>query len=345
MSAETMMTASVIVDHDGDKVTVAFGLTAVSTPGPHELRVKPTYIGICGSDLEIVRGNMPDTFAINYPHTMGHEWSGVVESIGAEVTAFAVGDRVLGHGDLGNNHWFGVTHNGAAQEEFLVPAGMCFAVPAGVDMLTAAIIEPFACVLNGMRRIGGVDAAQTVHIYGLGAIGLAAVIQCVVAGARVIALDPSKKRRELALRLGATAAFDPSESMPLVEKIEAETGRGNADLVIEASGASSAQASALESADQNARVLFMGLSRAQEHPTRVGLIQSRNLTVAASTGAPVEIWEPAIRFVAQAGIDLGVIVSSILPFERCSEAFDRAANSREEIKVMLASKPVVLTHS
>lgn len=335
MTNSTSTVDSVIVDHDGEHVTVTFGPTEVSVPTPHELRVRPAYIGICGSDLEIVRGNMPDTFHINYPHTMGHEWSGVVESVGAEITAFRVGDRVLGHGHLGGNDWFGVTHDGAAQELFTVAADMCFAVPDNVDMLTAAIIEPFACVLNGVRGIGGFDSSDTVHVYGLGAIGLAAVLQAVIAGARVIAIDPSEKRRGIALQLGAVGALDPLEG-PVTERTEALAGRADADVVIEASGASSAQASALESAAQNGRVLFMGLSRPRSEPTRIGLIQERNLTVSASTGAPLAIWEPAIRYVAQAGVDLGIMVSSILPFSEAPDAFARAENSRDEVKVMLA---------
>ena len=327
---------SVIIDRDASGVTVAFGQTPVSEPAPHELRVRPAYIGICGSDLEIVRGNMPETFLITYPHTMGHEWSGIVESVGADVTAFRVGDRVLGHGHLGGNDWFGVTHNGAAQELFTVPARMCFAVPEGVDMLTAAIIEPFACMLNGVRRIGGFDASDTVHVYGLGAIGLSAVLQAVLAGSRVVAIDPSGTRRDIATKLGAIATFDPLVDEPLIDRVLAATGRAHADVVIEASGVASAQASALESADQNARVLFMGLSRPRPEPTRIGLIQERNLTVSASTGAPLEIWEPAIRYVAQAKVDLGVMVSSVLPFSEAEDAFHRAHSAREEVKVMLA---------
>jgi threonine dehydrogenase-like Zn-dependent dehydrogenase len=212
---------------------------------------------------------------------------------------------------------------------------MCFAVPPEVDLLSAAIVEPFACVLHGARRIGGFDASDTVHVYGLGAIGLMAVVQAVHAGSRVIAIDLSEKRRSLALRLGAVAALDPQlGSIP--DQAVQSGERADADVVIEASGAPSAQASALESAAHDGRVLFMGLSRPRPEPTRIGLIQERNLTVSASIGAPIEIWAPAIRFVAQAGLDLGVIVSSVLPFAEAPEAFERAHNSLTDIKVMLA---------
>jgi len=71
---------------------------------------------------------------------------------------------------------FGVTEDGAMGDVFTVPAAMCMPVPDSVSLQNAALIEPFACVLNTMQKVGGVHAGQTVHIFGLGAIGLTAVI-------------------------------------------------------------------------------------------------------------------------------------------------------------------------
>jgi threonine dehydrogenase-like Zn-dependent dehydrogenase len=167
-----------------------------------------SYVGICGTDAEILHGRMPDTFLINYPHSLGHEWSGTVEAVGAEVTRFQPGDRVLGHGHLGGNDWFGVTHDGAAAEIFTVPASLCFHVPDNTSLLSAAVIEPFACVLQGLTSVGGVNAADTVHVHGLGAIGLNALLQGHHAGAQVVVFDPSAVRRKRALELGAVAALD-----------------------------------------------------------------------------------------------------------------------------------------
>src|SRR3546814_1839833 len=67
------------------------------------------------------------------------------------------------------NDWFGVTHDGAAAEIFTVPAALCFQVPQNASLLSAAVIEPFACVLQALTEAGGVNAADTVHIHGLGA--------------------------------------------------------------------------------------------------------------------------------------------------------------------------------
>lgn len=317
------------------EVAAVVGSVVPPPVGPGMLLVRPEFVGICGTDIEILHDRMPTTFDLNLPHTMGHEWSGTVSQVGAGVSAFSPGDRVLGHGDMGNNQWFGATQDGAASELFVLPAAMCFHVPDNVDMMTAAIIEPFACVLNGFEKIGGVTAADTVHVFGLGAIGLAAVAHAVHSGAQVVGLDPSQLRRNCAIELGAAAVFDPAATTFSLADVLREVGRVDADIVVEASGASSAQAAALEHAAEDGRVLLMGLSRPRPASAQLSLIVERNLTVRSAVGAPVAIWEPAIRYMARSGLDLGAIVTSTLPFSRAADALDRAQNAETEIKVMM----------
>ncbi|MBK1787167.1 zinc-dependent alcohol dehydrogenase [Prauserella cavernicola] len=336
MTTDASTARAVLFERDADgEVAIVFGTVDVPSAGPGMLLIRPEFVGICGTDIEILHDRMPVTFDLNLPHSMGHEWSGTVVEVGDGVDAFAPGDRVLGHGDMGGNHWFGATDDGAAAELFVLPASMCFPVPDGVDMVTAAIIEPFACVLNGFQKIGGVTAADTVHVFGLGAIGLAAVAHAAYTGAQVVALDPSPLRRSRALALGAAAAFDPVDDRFSVAMIAQEVGRPDADIVVEASGASGAQAAALAHAAHQGRVLFMGLSRPRSAPAQLSLIVERDLTVCSSVGAPVAIWEPSIRYLARAGLDLGSLVTRTLPFSQAAEAFVLAQDSAADIKVML----------
>ncbi|MCX5043473.1 zinc-binding dehydrogenase [Aldersonia sp. NBC_00410] len=323
------------VDSVEGTVTPFVHKRAPAPMGSADITVRLAFVGICGTDAEILHGRMPDTFHINYPHSLGHEWSGVVEAVGRDVTAFRPGDRILGHGHLGGNDWFGVTHDGAAAEVFTVPASLCFHVPDNTTLLSAAVIEPFACVLQALTTAGGVSAADTVHIHGLGAIGLNALMQCRHAGAQVIVFDPSPVRRQRARDLGAAGALDPltGEISDLATTID---GRPHADLVIEASGNPLAQANALEGAGAGGRVLLMGVSRPQAVPARLGLIQERDLVVRTSVGAPAPIWPAAIRYVRNSGIDLSAIVSRVFPLSQGVEALAAAQDSTSQVKVMLA---------
>lgn len=331
----TVGTVMVTVDAEG-AVRAAPARIPAPPMRPGELLVQPAFVGICGTDISILRGRLPGNFEVQYPHTLGHEWAGIVQEVGSGTVGFEAGDHVLGHGHLGNNDWFGVTHDGAAADLFAVPARMCYQVPEGVSLMTAAIIEPFACVLNGMKKIGGTDASQLVHVHGLGGIGLCAMLQSIHAGAEVVVFDPSERRRALALSLGASAAIDPIGLTDVAGSSQAACGRALADLVVEASGNPAAQALALEGAAKNGRVLLLGLSRSEPGQFRLGLIIERYLTVMTSQETPVEIWPAAIQYIAQSRIDLSVIVSSVVPFSRATEALDRAQDSGRDIKVMLA---------
>src|SRR5699024_2390643 len=139
-------------------------------------------------------------------------------------------------------------------------AEMCFLLQEHITLKTAAVVEPFACMMQGILQVGGVSASDVVHIHGLGALGLAAVIQAVTAGALVVAFDPSPKRRELATKLGAKRVYNPLDKDSSRAMLTEEFGSDLADLVVEASGVPSVQAQAIESGAQNGRVLLMGVS-------------------------------------------------------------------------------------
>jgi len=324
-------TIGAVVVRNGDDGRITASFERIETPeySSTDLLIEPTYIGICGSDLEQLHGRMPDTFEINFPHTLGHEWVGEVVAVGGDVVGFAVGQRVLGHGHLGGNDWFGVTHDGAMADRFAVPAEMVFHVPDRVNDQTAALIEPFACVVEAMRKVGGISAGDIVHVHGLGTIGMCVLVQAVTAGASVVVFEPSELRRQRALELGAALAVVPGTA-------EAKEQFGRATMVIEASGHPAAMSGALESAGFDARVLFLGVSTPREFPARLGLVQERRLTVISSMGAPVEIWPAAIRYAENTGIDLSSLVTSVLSFSQCEEGIARAQNAATDIKVLLS---------
>lgn len=272
---------------------------------------------------------------VTYPFVLGHEWSGTVMSIGAAVTGFAPGDLVIGHGDLGGNHWFGVTTDGALAETFRVPAQQCFPVPEGVSAQRAAMVEPLACVLAGLHSVGGADASHVAVVFGCGTLGLAMVGLLRSTGATVVAVDPSSARRAIAELVGADVALAPTTAAELRERVDACCGSSGADLVVEASGATAAQAAALEVAGVGGRVLYMGLAHgtAQEVPLR--LIHAQQLRVSSSSGAPPSVWRPALRLTARTGLDLTPAVSDVYSFAEHEKAFAAAAAPSRFGKIML----------
>jgi L-iditol 2-dehydrogenase len=328
--------SAVVAHRDADGlVTVHYEHKSAPTPGPGDLIVRPEFVGVCGTDLELLGGHLDGDFPISYPLTLGHEWSGTVLTVGPEVTGFSAGDLVIGHGVLGGNHWFGVTDDGAMAERFRVSARQCFRVPDGVSAQRAAMVEPLACVLAGLQSVGGADGSQLAVVFGCGTLGLAMVGLLHSTGAAVVAIDPSSQRREIAERVGADLTLAPATGSDLSEQMATVFGVAGADLVIEASGAPAAQAAALEVTGIGARVLYMGLSHGTAAQAALRLVQARQLRLSASTGAPPEVWQPALRLMGRTGLDLTPAVSTVYPFADCDQALAAAATPSSSGKIML----------
>lgn len=182
-------------------------------PGPRDAVVAVHACGLCGSDISFVRagglaGPGPE------PLALGHEFSGVVTGVGAEVRDFAVGDRVVVHpGDDEVGRIGGGGPNGALADACLVTEAdrFLYPVPDDVDLTMAALTEPVGVGMRAAQRLdlGPGDSAVVV---GCGPVGLAAIATLCDSGVdSVIGIDPGQRRRELAVELGAAAAYDPHE--------------------------------------------------------------------------------------------------------------------------------------
>ncbi len=221
---------------------------------PTDAIVKMTRTTICGTDLHILRGNVPSCRA---GRILGHEGVGVVETAGSGVTGFRVGDPVLVscitscgtcvycrrlmYSHCASGGWvLGNTIDGTQAEWVRVPHAdsSLYHIPEGVDqeamvMLSDILPTGFECgVQNGKVRPGSVVA-----IVGVGPIGLASLLTAkLYSPSEIIAVDLDDHRLEVAKGLGATAAVNSSDGKA-VEKIMKMTGGRGVDTAIEAVGA------------------------------------------------------------------------------------------------------------
>ena len=242
----------------------------LAPPGRDEVLVRIRAAGLCHSDLSVINGDRPRPV----PMAIGHEAAGEVMQLGDGITDLIVGDHVAlvfvpscGHcvpcsegrpalcepGAAANNA--GTLLSGARR--LSQPDGApinhhlgcsAFAEHAVVSRRSLVKIDPalpfdeaalFGCaVLTGVGAVvntAQVRAGQSVAIIGLGGVGLAAVLGAVAAGAReIIAIDLAAAKRELALSMGATSAFDGADP-EVVDKVRAATG-GGLDHVFEFAG-------------------------------------------------------------------------------------------------------------
>lgn len=312
--------------------------------------------GICGTDLKILRGEhrLYPEGTVRIP---GHELVGRVRENasgrpGLEPGALvAVAPNIAcgrcapcraGRGNLcADYEAVGLTFDGAFAERIAIPAraveqGNLLPVPDGVDPAVAALVEPIAAVLRGLRAIG-LRAEDRLLVQGAGPIGLIAVLLSRQLGVgRVIVSQTSAPRRELALRLGADAAIDP-RAEDLVGRVREETDGLGADAVLVSTPAPSAFAASLEAAAVGGRInFFAGLpSGAGVIPLDANLVHYRELTVTGSTANTTADCADALALLLAEPERYAPIVTHRLPLARLDEAV-------EELRAGRALKAVVL---
>ena len=300
-----------------------------------EVMVRTRTVGICHSDYELLAGRY--IIPISYPVTPGHEWCGEIVEVGKAVKNFRVGDRVVGECVVRTPerlHHFGFSMDGADRQYFNVNPDWLHKLPDSVDDNRGALIEPFTCGFYAVLRSGGTNASETVVVSGGGTIGLVSAAAAIGMGANVVVVDPIQTRRDIALKLGASEALDPSVATERIKEITRDRG---ADLVIEASGHGASLAAAFEYAAQDGRMSMVGINIGQKIPANLGLIQMKNLTVRGCIGSP-GVWPAAIRFLERTGIDLSPIQTHHFKLTDAVEAFQLGQNPQACIKVTLSTE-------
>nr|WP_281373440.1 zinc-binding dehydrogenase [Kineococcus aurantiacus] len=208
-------------------------------------------------------------------------------------------------------------------------------VPPGVSAEQAVLIEPIACVLQGLRRAGGADAGVTAVVFGCGTLGLATIGVLASAGATVVAVDPSKRRRTTALRVGAEFVMDAAAGPDLRRSIREVIGVDGVDLIVEASGNPAAQAGTFSLTNRASRIVFLGLSHADATAVPLRMIQERDLRIHSSDGAEADIWGPALRLVRKSGLDLTPAISHVFTMREMEAAVAAARDPQIAGKVLV----------
>lgn len=241
------------------------------TPAPDEVIVQVAACGLCGSELETFFGRSPRRTP---PRIMGHEFCGTVAEIGADVTGWHVGDRVVSHSLVpcgtcrrcrrGDTHLcadrqiFGMHRDGAFAERVAVPARVLLPWPDGVPAEAACLAEPLA---NGVHMVHLTEAfaPETVAVVGAGPIGLAALLAFrTMTGAQVLVSDLSPERLAVAERLGAARTLDP-RAADFVDAVRDWTDGEGADVVIDAVGSRHTKGPAIAATRPGGACVWIGL--------------------------------------------------------------------------------------
>jgi threonine dehydrogenase-like Zn-dependent dehydrogenase len=249
----------------------------VPEPSPTEVVIRVMASGLCGSDLHSYRS----ADGLRSPRTgdfiaAGHEPAGVIERVGAEVTAFAPGDRVLAYHILGcglchncrlgypvnctspGKAAYGGQRHGGHAEFMSAEERSLIAIPDQVSFIDGATIACGTSTAYAATRRAGVGPGDVLLITGLGPVGLAAAMFGADAGAEVIGVDPNAERAEFAKRYGVHQTVGGAGPEETAEQVRELTGGRGCTVAVECSGSDAGRLTCLKAAATWGRVVFVG---------------------------------------------------------------------------------------
>jgi L-iditol 2-dehydrogenase len=312
----------------GNDVFTIEQLSAPPTPHNDDVLLRVKSVGICGTDIHILKGAFP---ASRPPMVLGHEISGEVAAIGRNVKRIKEGDRVTVDAVVGcgtcplcirhriqfcaEGFELGISRDGGCQDHLLLPGRNVYPIPNSMSFEEAAILDME--VYNAISKCG-IEKDDSVLILGAGPIGLIASQIARVLGAGHITLtDLLEGRLKTAEELGMADAYAPTpqEAVPVsVESVR------HFDVVIDCAGTSSSVKQALKQVRPCGRVLLYGV---YEHPVDqldMNLIVLKDLVVFGAQSDRTG-WEEVIELVSSGALNLKSLITHRFPLEEARRAY------------------------
>ena len=313
----------------------------VPVPGSGEVVLRVRGVSVCGSDVHQYHNTQ--SWTVNVPVILGHEFCGEVATLGPGVSGFAEGDRVVsetaaeidpdspqtrsGQYNLDpRRRGFGYGLDGAMARYVKVPARCLHRLPATIPPEVAALTEPCCVAYQAVVVNSRVRPGDLVVVIGPGPIGLlcAAVARLCGAGRVVLAgIARDRPRLELGLRLGATEAFD-IETQDVEAALRALGDGQGADLVIDAAGASAALQHALHWVRPGGHVTKVGWGPQPLDFSLDPLVQ-KAVTLQGSFSHNWPVWERVLRLLSSGQLDPRPLISRVAPLAEWQSCFDGMA--------------------
>lgn len=305
------------------------------TPGPRDVILEIKASGMCGTDL----GNYRRSIATSERIIAGHEPCGIVAAIGSAVVEreARVGDRVMDHHYDGcgvcrhcktgwtqsclegaivyGNHG----GHGAHAKYMKVPVHTLVPLPDELSFEAGAAIACGTGTAYGALKRLDLQGDETIAIYGQGPVGLSGTQLAKAMGARVIAIDPSPERRQMALAKGAATAIDPMADDPLKAIRDLTHGEG-ADKSLDATSSAEARRNAVLSTRKFGAVCLVGVGGDVTFEVLPDLIRRQMTVIGHQTFSKVGQADCA-RFIADRKIDIDSLFTHKWKLEEAEEAY------------------------
>jgi alcohol dehydrogenase/L-iditol 2-dehydrogenase len=333
-----------VVNYGPERGSVEIREVPVPAIGPEDVLLEVAAVGVCGSDIHQWLGDQ--SWKVNYPVVLGHEFAGTVRETGERVTGWKTGDRVasetaavidpdspmtrqgLYNLDPGRRG-FGYGVDGAMTKFARVPARCLHRLPDALPFEKAALAEP-CCVAYSAAVVGvRINPGDRVVVLGPGTIGILCGLMAKLCGATVAfhGLEQDAPRLEIARRCGGLAFTDG------IKEWAFEADGLGADGVIDASGVSASLKTALEIVRPNGWIAKVGWGPQPMGYSLDPLVQ-KNVRLQGSFSHNWGTWERVLRLLASGQFDVGPVIGGVWLLEKWRDAFE-AMHSGKTLKAII----------
>jgi 2-desacetyl-2-hydroxyethyl bacteriochlorophyllide A dehydrogenase len=302
--------------------------------GPGEVVVRTAATAVCHTDLSIYTGEHP---GVRYPVVMGHESTGTVAALGEDVSGLKPGEGVIinpiiacGHCDAcrrgvgnacRNAGLFGRELDGSLSQYVKLPSQYVYALPVGLSLEKATLIETLATVRHAQIRTG-VAAGESVVVLGQGTGGLLHTRLAVLTGASpVIAVSRTRWKLEMAARMGAHHVV-AAPAADAVEEVKRLTGGHGADVVIDAAGGAKSFKAALAMLRPGGRFSAYSISHEPVSGFSTFPLYFGEISLIGSRALTPQDMAPSIALVASGAVDVDGFISATYPLSDAGAAFE-----------------------
>lgn len=318
--------------------------------GPDDVRIAIHTVGVCGSDVHYYTHGAIGSYIVRQPMVLGHEASGTIVEIGANVTNLKVGDRVCMEPGVPNlasratklgiynvdpdvRFWATPPVHGVLAPYAVHPAAFTYKLPDNVSFAEGAMVEPFAIGMQAAARARIVPGDVAV-VVGCGPIGIMIALAALAGGcSKVLISDFSAPKLEIAGQYPGIVPVNVGEQS-LVDAVRAATDNWGADIVFEASGSPKAFANLFDIVRPGGAVVLVGLP-----------VETVELNVPAAISKEVRIetvfryaniFDRALQLIASGKVDLKPLITGTYDFSESIKAFERAAQGRpQDVKLQI----------
>jgi D-arabinose 1-dehydrogenase-like Zn-dependent alcohol dehydrogenase len=313
----------------------------IPIPRAGEVRIKVQACGVCHSDMLTVEGAWP---GIQYPRVPGHEVAGVIDEVGAGVTAWKKGQRVgvgwhggqdntcpeCRRGDFRNCRNLkipGISYDGGYQQYMVAPVEALVSMP---DSLRDAEAAPLLCAgittYNALRHSGALPG-DLVAVQGIGGLGHLGVQFANKFGYKVAAIGRGPENAALAKKLGASVYIDSNATPPA----QALQKLGGAKVILATAPSSKAMSELIDGLGPNGKLMVVGATFDPIEVTPVQLITGSKTIQGWAAGTPADS-EDTLRFAELSGVRPMI---ELYPLEKAAEAYARMMSGKAEFRVVI----------